>query len=199
MKSCWILMAATFLLVPTCAVSQNESKKRILLDEKKPGTYITFEKAGDREPTSAGEGDQCIWLRLHNNYRFSIAVPAVGDQTPGTDLGLIYSVSRIADVQPRIVLVGPEDQKQGPSLVERCASRPVPAGTDFDVFSTVQVKPGESVVFSIPMNHISECFYIETIIRFTFEDRLGSVGNSLRHVLSFSASGLPKAVRSKLP
>src|SRR4051794_36828663 len=101
-----ILIAALILSSLSGAASaQCRGAARITHDvrisKKHPTVYITFERVGKREPRRLNESDSGVWLRLHNNTRWAIDVPAHGLHnlvfTDGKEeeVGLLYEVASV--------------------------------------------------------------------------------------------------------
>lgn len=132
----------------------------------KPTVYISFERTGKREPLLNGEGDEGIWLRLHNNTRWSIKLDM--NDVPSEEYGdadLFYEV--VADEKVVVDM--------------RC-----------HVCSSDRVPPGESLLFSVPQEHLAKGRAIR--IRFTYEweeDENRSTSGEPQHHVSFYSSKLP--------
>jgi hypothetical protein len=135
-------------------------------DKKKPTVYISFERAGKREPQLNGQSDEGIWLRLHNNTKWSIKLDM--DEVPSAefgDAGLFYEV---------VV-----DEKVVADM--RCHA-----------CTTDRVSPGQSLLFSVPREHLAK----GRAIRITFaydweEDDARSTAGEPQHLVSFDSSKLP--------
>ena len=135
----------------------------------KPTVYISFERAGKREPLLNGESDEGIWLRLHNNTRWSIKLDM--NDVPSAEFGdadLFYEV--MADKKVVVDM--------------RC-----------HVCSTDSVPPGRSVLFSVPREHLAKGRAIRISFAYEWEEdgNRSTVGEP-QHLVSFYASKLPPGV-----
>src|SRR5262245_45527977 len=69
----------------------------IKLIPEKPSVYITFVKTGPRKPLYTEEGEEGIWLRIHNNTRRKIIILA-SDAYPGYgDISPYYEVESTSE------------------------------------------------------------------------------------------------------
>ena len=128
-------------LVSTFAYPQKASFVR---NSSKPYAYIQFDHTGKRKPVRSVENEQGLWLRFVNNSNVPIEV---GSFDPGTDdpgTGLLDEV---------VPYSGP---RGGPSP---------PDGYGREIHSSLTVDPGDTVLFSVPRDHVSKQWYLR--VRFT--------------------------------
>ncbi len=102
----------SFLTVSIFVLSFNaeaQNKKRTVIKNgsltvvvNKSGVYISFERFGRREPLREDENGEGVWLRLHNNMRYSISLCAFGISEKGEQL-LMYGKSTQIGVKYDIV------------------------------------------------------------------------------------------------
>src|SRR5690349_14129711 len=80
MKAIIILLClsslSTFSLGQTRRSTRNARDFRI--SKSHPTVYLTFVRSGKREPEHVDESDQGVWLRLHNNTRWTLSLDAYG-------------------------------------------------------------------------------------------------------------------------
>lgn len=177
-------------LIPVCAVSaivcalaiaseaDRQSRQQVLLDDSKPGVYVTFERFGSRAPEFEGESERRVWLTLHNNYLFSIVVPTFALREPqdcedphrSCEVNVPYSVESVS----------PE------------SDRTLPEGYTAELQTLLHVKPGDSLLFSIPAEHLNSTRYI--LVPFEIEDETGPQkgGIAPRHYAIFLGWLLPQ-------
>jgi hypothetical protein len=134
----------------------------------KPTVYIEFERAGNREPLLARESNSGIWLRLHNNTKWSIVLDMHG--VPSDDYGdasLIYDV-----LSDRQVII--EDSCHACSFNS--------------------LGPGRSLLFSVPAEHLSAGRALRIKFSYSWEDsQKVTAGSEPEHYVYFYASQLPKS------
>jgi len=94
-----------------------------------PTVYITFERAGERKPLKEGESGKGVWLRLHNNTRWSLTLAMNGVPKEYGDAALFYDVLS----EGKVVVEG------------RC-----------HVCSSNQLHPGDSLLFSVPSEDLAK-------------------------------------------
>ena len=152
----------SLLLLAACmsAHCQKRYADDFVIDHSKPYAYIAFDHIGPRTPQGPEEGNIGLWLRIVNNCRIPIVVPASGYPKGDKDPGVV-------------VLDEIELRKPGTSLTMTLAdgkeitSNPQPPKTNeqppkgyaednIDVFSAIDIQPGESLLFSVPLNHVSD-------------------------------------------
>ncbi|HSS22460.1 MAG TPA: hypothetical protein VLL54_20485 [Pyrinomonadaceae bacterium] len=147
-------------------VLERSVSNEIRHEKDKPTVYITFERAGKREPQLNGESDEGIWLRLHNNTRWSIKLDM--NDVPSAELG-------DADLFYEVVA----DEKVVADL--RCHA-----------CSTDSVRPGQSLLFSVPREYLGKGRAIQISFAYEWEedDSRSTVGEP-QHLVSFDSSKLP--------
>lgn len=186
------------IVCPALVLAQTNRQKRQFSDEgfrlKKwyPYVYLEVHHVGPRKPENDAESRYGIWLYLHNNCRESIIVRTFGtsrDSDP-KEIGVLD------DVVPNSDETGAEQTAQGsqwptelvmpalPSIPGTVSSGKqtakgesvpqekatiMPHGYMFPVSSSVTIKPGHSIYFSLPLNHVSMKWHFEIPFRFALE------------------------------
>jgi len=186
----------------------SQSTKRALalssfvIDENRPYVYLLFDHVGKAVGYSKDEPPTRVWLRFVNNCRVPIVLRTFGapEGSSKEEAGLIHEVVKDVQFQTRGV-------KVEPPLPNRESSEPddepqMPAGYDSEVSSTESVPPGQSLLFSVPVTHLSKSWHLE--IPYTFDlprgkgPRLPVVGGEPQMVLLYSGWDLPDEVQKQL-
>jgi len=143
-------------------------------NKDKPTVYLTYERSGSRIPLSNGESEKGIWLRLHNNtkWKLILRVAGVPHQSYG-DAVVFYEVERI----------------EGSGFI--------PIGYRSHAASIIRLKPGNSILFSLPQEHLGKGLAVR--VRYNYEWELGEDEffpvNEPYHSVTFAASDLPSSPR----
>lgn len=146
------------------------SSGRVRLNKKRPTVYLTYERSGVRPPLFNGESNKRIWLRLHNNTKWKLVlrVNGVPDSSYG-DAIVFYEVERT----------------EGSGFT--------PIGYSSHVASIIKLKGGNSLVFSLPQEHLEKGLAIRVRYNYEWElhenDSLSS--NEPCHSVTFNSSDLP--------
>ena len=173
MKTVVTVLIACILCQTAIAHAQNiKASSKARLKKDKPTVYIEFERMGDRKPLRVGESNTGIWLRLHNNTKWSIILNM--QDVPSKDYGdasLFY------------------DELSGQKITfERSCH----------VCSFNALGSGRSLLFSIPAEHLSEGLGIRIQFSYGWED-LNKVfaGQEPQHYVLFYSAQLPTDVRKQ--
>jgi hypothetical protein len=108
----------------------------------------------------------------------------------------------VKDVQFRIREVEIEPPALDAQSSEPHQEAKMPTGYDFDVNLAESIPPGKSVLFSVPVTHLSKSWHIE--IPYTFDlppgkgPRQPIVGGEPKMVLLYSGWDLPEDVQQQL-
>lgn len=201
------LVLLGFIGQPTPAFSQTAHVAgQFVLNVDHPFVYAKFDHIGPGAPRSEDEPKQRVWLRLVNNCRVPIAVRANGvpDESPKDEIGVEYDVVANPEIFG-VVSDKPEDkiaasqQKSEASTNEKV----MPRGYMEEVGSLVTIEPGSDILFSLPVNHLSEKWHIE--IPFEFEVPKGKgphdsvYGGEPVLVLQYNLWDLPPKSRADIP
>ena len=178
----------------------------------KPTVYITFEQFGQREPLRLNESNEGVWLRLHNNSRWSLILEAHG--TNGVfatgkeeEVGMFYGVEEV----PRSLKAVSSDYDNPPdpresSRMSNAETKAFVAAHKYDicevpvsyschVCSTIELPPGKSLLFSLPRETL--CGNLKSYVSFKYKWEDEDVaGEEPEHRVYFYGSQLPK-VREK--
>ena len=210
-----ILLSAILLCgFPSAGPAQQKeglTKADVVLSSGKPTVYITFERAGEREPVYAKESNRGIWLCIHNNTRWSISFCTeslyIGTKTTplrlsdgrgalglrdGVEISPCYEVEAVRGYES-------ERTRDGGLVIEKPVQvPPLPVGTRGDVFSVSWLPPGRSVIFSVPREHLAKHLAIYVLFNYEWETSERDVGDGEpHHRLYFRASDLPDCVQQK--
>ncbi len=168
-------LVAVILMLFSVAVTQEPPTVPFVLDASKPYVYVAFDHVARRRPVELGETKQGLWLRFVNNCRVPVNV---GTFDPGTD---DPGTAVIHEVVP---------------LLRRQGSRTnPPEGYSSEVYSLTTVNPGESLLFSVPLNHVAPDWYLR--VRFTLAVSPSKVGDQPYSFADFRWEQLPEDVRGQ--
>lgn len=143
---------------------------RVRLKKDRPGVYLTFERIGEIKSPTGDKGERRIWLRFHNNTRWSIMLDMrdVPSKEYG-DVGLFYDV-----------VLGKE------VIIQR----------QCHVCTHNALGSGRSLVFSIPVDDFTEESLIRVRFSYGWEDwDDAATGREAQHYVYFYASRLPKSTQ----
>lgn len=144
----------------------NRNQTEFRVRKEMPTVYITFERAGKRKPLDAGESDEGIWLRLHNNTRWPIVLQMNGVPPEYGDAGLFYDVLS----ERKVILEG------------RC-----------HVCSSNKLSPGRSLLFSLSREDLGPKGAIRISFSYSWEDPDDVfAGREPEHYVYFYTSKLPQ-------
>lgn len=182
---CFLLLSVTSLF------GQNVSVQDFVIDQSKPYVYLKFDHIGPRKPVQDGEGNTGIWLRVVNNCRISIVFPSFAMPKGNPGVGLM---DEVVDIESMLqTFNSPEEQKeyQRHEQVRKLKQKPV--GYTFETAGVVRVKAGEDVLFSVPLNHVDDDWYMR--VRFALELNRSSISVGPFTYLPFYEWDIPKEFR----
>jgi hypothetical protein len=173
-KTVYSLIFIALLVVISVPLLAQSTKmgKEFLIDVNRPFVYVEFDHIGQGVPRNPDEPNSRIWLRLRNNCRIAIVVRANGvpDDSPKDEVGLEYEVVLNPAIRGPIILPDtgePEPREKGKAQNPETKSDEVPTGYMEEVASFVVIGPGEEILFSMPVNHLSKRWHLE--IPFDFD------------------------------
>jgi hypothetical protein len=179
------LLLLVFLIA---ADRQDKTAQGFVLNDAKPYVYITFDHAGKRKPLGPNESTQGLWLRLVNNCRVPVTIGTFGTGSDEPGIGVFHEVVPIPKAGSHGI-PGPADETSS----ER--ARNPPEGYYAEVGSSMTVAPGESVLFSVPLNHLTRAWYLR--VRFTLAVSPSKVGDQPYSYADFRWEQLPEDVRRR--
>lgn len=179
-----IALAAAVILVWVVSVHSNPSQSissagRVKINQSKPSVFISFVKLGKREPLEAGESNEGLWLRLHNNTRWTIWLPSFSVPQGAGEIGLHYDLEEMPTSVEQREKPGVCDCPQLYSLPHQASFKPV--------------KPGKSVLFSIPGERLASKHMLRVFFFYDWEQLIDVVTNKEpNHFVYFLLSEIPK-------
>ena len=198
------------LLLPLQAQTASRSRRKVSVSH--PSVYLSFFRVGKREPIHTGESDQGVWLRLHNNSRWSLVLNAhgAGGHVFATgkeeEVGMFYGVEEVRQgsglvriepalsemPQPPAPGSDPDWKKRpdpvSPKIEEDC---PLPSDDWCHVCSSIILKPGKSLLFSVPRETLCKNLRIYLVFNYAWETR----GNEPEHRVYVYGSELSTGAR----
>jgi hypothetical protein len=163
-----------------------------LVDPSKDYVYLKFDHAGSRERLAGDEVSQGLWMRLVNNCRLPVVVATFNPGTNDPGVGIYDMVVPMVAKGPTLRLGSDKNGQRGAS---RIPSGKVPKGYSLpDTFSTASISSGESLLFSVPANHVGPSWSFE--IRFYLELPGTHYGSGPYSVLSFDLVDIPEQFRA---
>jgi hypothetical protein len=158
------------LAVAAHATDLQGSTAKVRPNKDRPTVYITYERSGPRVPLNDGEGERGIWLRLHNNTKWKLILRVGGVPNPSYgDAVVFYEVERT----------------EGSGFI--------PIGYRSHVASVIKLKAGDSILFSLPEEHLGKGLALKVRYNYEWELRKDDSlsANEPSHSVTFASSDLP--------
>lgn len=187
-----LMLCGLFSVVITQHKMSYRTQTQVRLTKDKPTVYITFERAGKREPLEVEESSEGIWLRLHNNTHWTIFFPAFGVPKALGEVGMFYEIEATKSLE--VYRDAPEIRESHKQ--ENCTPE-LPVGYRLGhVYSMVRLPPGNSIVFSVPREHLAKGLALRISFNYEWqnEDDVFAGREPKSHVYFYS-SKLPQIVR----
>lgn len=182
----------TLLLCPVYMAGANKASS-FVIDTSKPYVYLEFDHVARRKPLSQTENSEGLWLRIVNNCRVPIIVATFNPGTGDPGVG-IYD-----EVIPTLVkgpyFEGGRAGKKPPSPPPAIRHTP-PEGYTAEVFSTTMIEPGNNLLFSVPLSHVSQSWYLQ--ILFNLDVAGATYGSEPESSVSFHWQDIPERIRVNL-
>ena len=181
LQTCLVMFAFAFC---TRLIGQQPISD-FVLNPSMPYVYVKFDHVGPRKPLREGEGQVGLWLRIVNNCRVPITVPTFGLTTGDPGAGVLD------EVIPGTVTtsVSSEPDELNPPSGGASASSRHPEGYSAEVFSMTRILPGKDLLFSVPINHVSDNWFMR--VRFVLDVDKPSVGTGPYTYLNFFKTQIP--------
>lgn len=186
-------------------VQSGNLAQEFIVNRGRSFAYLQFDHIGKGIPFNENEPSYRIWFRLVNNCRVPIVVSTFGvpDGSPRDEAGVFHNV--VADPE-MIGYSGGTIFESGTSpkpAQSPVAAGPMPNGYDGDVSSTATLGASESLLFSIPINHLSPKWHIEIPFRFELLHQRphhyeANIGGQPRMVITYWLSDLPADARKQI-
>jgi hypothetical protein len=142
--------------------------------------YLQFDHVGPRKPLRNGESNLGLWLRIVNNCREPITVPTFGLTSGDPGVGVLDEI--VPDTPT--LSVAPDSSETTPAA----PSQP-PEGYSAEVFSMTRVLPGRDLLFSVPLSHVSDQWFMR--IRFILDVGKPNLGAGPYTYLQFFKTQIP--------
>jgi hypothetical protein len=176
----WLISLFIIFFIVTVSLASAQTRKSgktssgVRLSNDKPSVYISYERFGKRKPLLAGESNEGIWLRLHNNTKWKIILPASGVPETHGDLGMFYTLEVVSELPDEIV--------------------DIPKGNELGhLYSIIELRGGESVLFSVPREHLPKGIVLRVKFSYEWENQNDvSADREVEHTVSYYASKLPQ-------
>lgn len=165
---------------------REKPKTNMPIISTQPSVFISFDHEGKREPLKTGESNNGVWLRLHNNTRVPLFFPTFSVPSALRQLGMFYDIVSVSNVS---------NYHDGAPTVAQTKTGELPVGyTLGHTSSAYLLKPGRSVLFSLPREHLPEGVALR--INFNYEWEIEGKMESVRigepeHYVYFYSSRLP--------
>jgi hypothetical protein len=197
------------LLSGAMLTAQDQPRQDFVIDKTKPYVYLKFDHIGPRIPVQNGEGNKGIWLRVVNNCHIPIVL--LGFNPPKGDPG-VGLFDEIVREEPLLTFsANPEPEPEPQSADVNTPKAPVanenseasdqqnhdqmPEGYSFELPGAIHVPPGQEILFSVPMNHVTDEWYLR--VRFALDLDKSSATLGPYTYLPFHFYEIPKIDRSK--
>lgn len=150
------------------------NSKDVRLVKNRPSVYVSFEREGKREPLHTGESNKGVWLRFHNNSKWQVGVCMWGVSKEYGDKDVTYEIERYESVGD---------------------SEEIPVANDPEGSCLLGLmKPGTSVLFSVPREHLAEGLAVKVKFLYQWDiDSDGFISNlEPKHYAYFYSSDVPQ-------
>lgn len=179
------------LCLGASALAQRIDPQNFVIDSTKPYVYLKFDHVGPRKPIQKGEGSVGLWLRVVNNCRIPIVFSS--HDTQEGEPGVIL-MDEVVDAEPMLEIYSTAEE--GAAIERReenRRSKHKPAGYEDEVSGVTRVQPGADILFSVPLNHVDDDWYMR--VKFALDINQSSVAVGPFTYLPFYEWDIPKEFR----
>ena len=189
------LSVCFLLLAVTNVFAQNGSVQDFVIDQSKPYVYLKFDHIGPRKPVQEGEGNTGIWLRVVNNFRIPIVFVSFNMPTGNPGVGLMDDV---VDTEPMMqIYYSAEEEKEAQRQEQLRKLKQKPTGYTSETAGVARVQPGKEILFSVPLNHVDDDWYMR--VKFALDLNGSSISVGPFTYLPFYEWDIPKELRPAKP
>ena len=154
----------------------------IKINKKQPSVYITFERFGKRTPLRDDESGEGVYLRLHNNLRYSIRFCAFGISDEAERL-IAYSKDTQMGINYDVEL-NPVGRTQRRPEIDVPLGYPI-GGSCF----YYELKGGKAMMFAIPKEHLIQGVSLKLGFSYEWEEEWEKRPT---HFVYFNSLDIPK-------
>jgi hypothetical protein len=176
MKVVWLCCVVLLFSVVNCRESRCQNQPKLALDSTKPFVYVKFDHSGPRPPLTPDEPSQGLWLSLVDNSVLPIVMRA-HDSLTNPPMTILEDI-----VTPQIRMI----PKTG--FVDY-GRMPHGYATAAGVTSILTLKPGESVLFSVPVNHVAPGWFLQVDLGTQLTLPVRRINRALSGIMRASCSG----------
>src|SRR5579862_4884628 len=185
------ILAVLFLLLGTNPSARGQSVQNFVLDQSKAYVYLKFDHIGPRKPLRSGEGNTGLWLRVVNNCRIPIVFQSFSVPTGEPGVGLM---DEVVETEPTLQIYSTPEEKEEIQRREKLRkSKHRPEGYASETSGVARVQPGTDILFSVPLNHVDDDWYMR--VKFAFDLGKSSVAVGPFTYLLFHEWDIPKELR----
>jgi len=192
--------------------------KNFKIDATKPSIFLEFENFGEIIRENSNLPVKTVFLRLHNNTNFPIAVDANFDSkilqseklvlSDGNTVKTIPDKSLVdvcfdIDVIPYTtsvedkgkIISGVQLKKENPAENDKttCFWRNAWRGDEFGNGERIWIKPKQSIIFAVPKDYFKENLKVSTLFSYEWEFYDGKLNfDEPKHKVYFYGSDLPR-------
>ena len=166
------------LLVLTGSGAAQKIDYDFALDRSKPFAYLNFDHLGPRKPLTESEPNVGIWIKIVNNCRVPLVVPTFGagvldqiivmEPLSGvtatapieTEPILLNSILDDAGLPTQDAAVMPKTTTDQTPEVPMKKVPPRGYMDGVDLYSMTRIPPGGDLVFSVPINHVGDSWFL---------------------------------------
>jgi hypothetical protein len=178
----WTLPLNGLLVVTAFAQLQDRS---ISIDRNRPYIDIVLARTGERTPIFDGEITDGMWLRLRNNCILPIKVNVLRRKSKDSDGFLVVH---------QVVEYG--RVRNAPQVRESLTELKPTGYENPGLIRSEIVSPGSSIVFSVPINHVSRYWYLQVEVDIQIPH--AASGRQPRLFVEFEWSGLDKRTQAMI-
>ncbi len=171
--------------------AQNSGVENLVIDQSKPYVYLKFDHIGPRKPIQSGESRTGLWLRVVNNSRIPIVFASLSVPTGELGVGLM---DEVIEIEPTLqISSSPGDEREIQRREKRRRSKHRPAGYTSEIAGILRMPPGTDILFSVPLNHVDDDWYMR--VKFALDLDQSSVSVGPFTYLPFYEWDIPKELR----
>jgi hypothetical protein len=162
------------VLLAANVFAQNRGAQDFVIDQSNPYVYLKFDHIGPRKPVRTGEDNMGLWIRVVNNCRIPIVF--TGFSMPAGEIG-VGLMDEVVDAEPTLQVSSTAEEAKKIRQRERLRkSKHKPTGYSSETAGIFRVQPGADILFSVPLNHVDDDWYLRVKFALELDKSSASIG-----------------------